>query len=690
MSTNSISTSPTSKVPTSTSGAQTDEDFYKNFYISVKSYNPSYFDPIDPVHNSVFGSDVESNTERITFTYVIAVSKIIDDTVTPHTTVIPPTNISARTLRDNISNLPIVKGSIVNITKFSSQAFKLVTTKELNLESFEPILSPIGWIQIINAPKIESVNYIFYLAPSTTNEDAVSFFSRFGVLDVWRRYVGTVSDKLGSGAIVWFKTINNEMLRYFYTSKEKRRKWKQQIVASSTTFGLTCDSCSLRYHKNTNCPYPNAPNEVPERYKKFFNTKKTSGTSPTTQSKDNNNSTPSIFTPAKPGSSYNNINSSIVKNKRKPRPPPEVPRPLEQVTCYNCDKKGHYANKCVNARVWRPIGNKQTTYQKSITNHVKVTSDHDSNGSKSIEIKVADIQSTTSTTSSSSATAPATSSVDSPSVNQTTETAPTPNNITTNPNTSATSALPLNVESLTSVDTPNKSKSAIKTLACLKTKTTASSDCLTSNPITPSKDSTDVPALMKSSLSNKPTSASNTASLNSQADQLMAMVMPKDTDKWISLGTCQYYILYPIIHFITTDEVAHSYNFIQMYNISYPDSTGRPGCFKRVLFHCKGEKIILNFTTESYLALFKEALRLVSRTVSSNTTNVTTNSIGDNQLPSGTEITIDPSGKMIIPLKTKEIKSNPKETDIIEFKITETTISHEADKANCTDELASQ
>ena len=54
------------------------KDWYKDFLSGVKDYNPSYFDPIDPVHQNVIGSpDIVNSEPPPTFTYLVAISSII-------------------------------------------------------------------------------------------------------------------------------------------------------------------------------------------------------------------------------------------------------------------------------------------------------------------------------------------------------------------------------------------------------------------------------------------------------------------------------------------------------------------------------------------------------------------------------------------------------------------------------------
>ena len=205
---------------------------------------------------------------------------------------------------------------------------------------------------------------------------------RASVIDVWRRYIGTVNCKLGAGAIVWYKAVNKEMLNYFYSSRDKRKKWKQQIIATDTTFKLTCSKCSLRYHKNTNCPNIDAPSVIPEKYKRILSSNRHPDTPPRnySSSRPSNSSSNSTSPPPSPPthSNSNNTNttnsrSSRHKNgkyiKSAPRPAPAVPRPLEEVTCFHCDQKGHYANVCTNDKVYRAIPNKKSNSTTSTPNN---------------------------------------------------------------------------------------------------------------------------------------------------------------------------------------------------------------------------------------------------------------------------------------------------------------------------------
>lgn len=42
----------------------------------------------------------------------------------------------------------------------------------------------------------------------------------------------------------------------------------------------------------------------------------------------------------------NNENADINEQPLPQQPPRGPPRPLEEITCYKCGTKGHYANKC--------------------------------------------------------------------------------------------------------------------------------------------------------------------------------------------------------------------------------------------------------------------------------------------------------------------------------------------------------
>ena len=297
----------------------------------------------------------------------------VDDTVHPASTTAVPEQLDTKSVFDVLSKCDTFKSTkIIKTIKVSKQSFKIICKTEINVASFQPFLSTIGWIQLLSAPQRHSISFIFNLFPHETNEQALIYFKRFGTVDVWRRYFGTTTSPLGNGAIVWFSTIDPELLGYFYSDKSKKVKWMNKISASASTFNLRCSNCKLRYHGVNNCCLATAPDVIPEEYAKFISpsndTTSTSvnSSSSSTENRTNTNSNHSRYSirshstlapSTRPLSSNNRSNNStysssfpsLGSNKRAnpkhtPAPVPKDPRPTSQVTCFHCQKLGHYAH----------------------------------------------------------------------------------------------------------------------------------------------------------------------------------------------------------------------------------------------------------------------------------------------------------------------------------------------------------
>ena len=269
------------------------EKVWLDFFPDTANYDPVYF--VKKSDSKRSDSSNRSRHQNPVYVYIISLSKYINDDETPYVYNEVPKDVKVETISELLSKEEFFKNKIIKTIKVSSQSFKITCNAELDIKSFTCYASDLGWIQLHDAPQRSSYSFVFNLLPNTSNEDALVLFTRWGTVDVWRRYVGSTTTPLGNGAIVWYKSINYFMMNYLYSCKAKKNDYCGSAKPTPSTFKLACSNCRLRYH-NSHCPLPTAPKDIPEHLLKFV-TPSTDSTSVSSEA-NTSNSTPSLSSSA--------------------------------------------------------------------------------------------------------------------------------------------------------------------------------------------------------------------------------------------------------------------------------------------------------------------------------------------------------------------------------------------------------